>query len=401
MKMPDNIYEPEEDSQLMLNVANSEIKRYNLKFFEGKKICEVGVGSGYVLTSIAKRNPDNIFVGTDINSEAVEWTRDIFRRLKIKATIYEKDLLEDVRGKFDILIFNTPYLPLEKNEKFENLTIKDRAIYGGKNGYETIERFIEQINDSLEDNGFVLMLVSTHSKIDIINEILKKNLFKFRIVKEREAGMFETLMVYKIEKTEVLKKISKKVKNLKYFASGKHSITYTAISKKSTVLVKVGKPKDIEIESYYLKKLKDLDFVPKIFSKDPEFVIREFITGDLIEEFLKNANKSDIIFVLNKILEITYELDSRNINKLEMTNPYKHIFVKRNEKKELEVKMIDYERCIFTQKPKNTTQIFQYFRRHSQLLAQKGIILSNQKMFDISKTIKKQKIKVVLDDILE
>ena len=48
-------------------------------------------------------------------------------------------------------------------------------------------------------------------------------------------------------------------------------------------------------------------------------------------------------------------LDKLKINKLEFTRPVKHVFIK-NEK----ITMIDFEKCYFTDSPKNVTQFCQF-----------------------------------------
>ena len=145
----------------------------------------------------------------------------------------------------------------------------------------------------------------------------------------------------------------------------------------------------IEDEKLYLEKLQGEKFVPKYYFSGNGFVVREKITGELIGDFLERAQKKEIMGVINKILEITFRMDFLGINKKEMTNPYKHIYV-IHKKDDYEVKMIDYERCLFTEKPKNTTQFLQYLKRQSKLLEKKGIVLNDDKIFEISTIYKKK-----------
>jgi len=147
--------------------------------------------------------------------------------------------------------------------------------------------------------------------------------------------------------------------------------------------------KDISIEKMYLEKLQGEKFVPKFYFSGNGYVVREKVDGELIGDFLNRAKKREIEIVLNKILEVTLRMDELGINKKEMTNPYKHIYVV-NKNNDFHIKMIDYERCIFTEKPKNTTQFLQYIRKNIELLKSKKIVLSEEKIFLISKEIKKR-----------
>jgi len=294
-------------------------------------------------------------------------------------------------------------LPCEDGETLEDLEIKDRAIYGGKKGYEVIEKFLYQINDKLEDNGFVLMLFSSLSHKKYIEDILDNNFFEYELVAKRNE-FFEELYIFKIFKSEVLKRINKisdrNLNNLKYFSKGKHSVILDGVVNGiDDVIIKVGDFKDLQIESIYLKQLQSYGFVPKIYFVDDknEFIIMEKLAGQTIKEFLEVENdREKIIKVLDEILRICQKLDELQLNKFELTNPYKHIFVDDD----LNVKFIDFERTIKSLNPKNTRQILQYFRRNQSLLLEKGIELDSEKIMEIAKRLKKGSVEFGIEELI-
>lgn len=393
-KIYEKIYEPAEDSELLLKNILIEIQKLNKKNIN---ICEVGVGSGFVISNIAKTFPDNNFYGTDINPDAIKFTKKEFEKIRTRITLKETNLLNSINSKFDLIFFNTPYLPCEEGEKFEDLTLKDKAIYGGKHGYEVIEEFIYQIYDKLNNDGFVLMLFSSQSNLEYIKDILKLNFYDFEIIGKKTI-FFEDLYVLKIKFSDILRRISlKEVKNVKYLAKGKHSMILEGIYKDKKCIVKIGEYKDIQIENLFLEKLQDEDFIPKLYTYENEFTIREKIEGKTIKEFLESTkSKIHTIKVLDKCLSATQRLDELGINKFEMTNPYKHIYID----KELNVKFIDFERCIYTNKAKNTTQFFQYIRRHKLRLKELDINIDEEKILNMSKEYKNIKFKFKIKDIL-
>ena len=157
-----DFYEPCEDSELLLRNAINVIEKMQNK--ENLKICEVGVGSGYVISNIAKKfKKKHEYFGCDINVEAIVSTLSMFKEIKQKINFKECDLLESFDEEFDLILFNTPYLPLEEGEKYEDLNLIDKAIYGGKNGYEIIEKFILQVGKNLQFNSKVVMVFSSLS----------------------------------------------------------------------------------------------------------------------------------------------------------------------------------------------------------------------------------------------
>jgi len=175
MKLP--VYQPAEDSYFLSEVLKKEIHNKN------SKILEIGVGSGIQLETLHKLKIKNI-QGVDINNDAIYLCREKgFNVLK-------SNLFEKVKGKFDIIIFNPPYLPESKFDKFPDTS-------GGKRGDETIIEFLKQAKSHLEKNGFILLLISSLTpKINF-----EKYDYKSKLL-ERKKLFQEELYVWKLIKKE-------------------------------------------------------------------------------------------------------------------------------------------------------------------------------------------------------
>ncbi|MCA9496167.1 MAG: methyltransferase domain-containing protein [Nanoarchaeota archaeon] len=396
-----DVYEAEDDSKLLLDCV--------LKDFSDivdADVCEVGVGSGFVIFNFAKEclkkgNYNNYF-GCDINLDAINSTLDKFEKIEGKFNLDLRqgnllDVFAKDKKKFDLIFFNTPYLPCEDGENYDDLSLKDKAIYGGKKGYEIIVEFILQIDLYLKDFGVVLILVSSLSNLDYIKEVLMKNSFSFEIV-SKQGQFFEELFVLRIWKSHVFKLLEKKeVKNLVYFAHGKHSIVLSGMYKGKRVVVKHASKKYIGRELLYFDKLDGEDFLPKIYFRGEDYIVMEKFEGKRIDKFLLEAGVDDTLKVLKLILDICFRLDKLGINKTEMCNPYKHIFVEED----LKIKMIDYERCLFGDFPKNATQFLQYLKKNTSLLRKKGIELDYEKIHEMGKRYSKNREVFDLKEIIK
>jgi putative serine/threonine protein kinase len=393
VKMHESIYEVEEDSKLLLNSFVND----NPIIIENKKICEMGIGSGFILERISKKYKNNSFYGFDINPYAVEESKKKIENLSGETS----DLFEKSKTSYDYILFNTPYLPLEKGENYERLNLKEKAIYGGKKGYEIIEKFILQLNDNLENQGFSYMLFSSLSDKKKIEEILNILEFEWELISEKEVGMFEILYVFKIKKSEILKKLtSLKIKNIKYLAMGKHSKVLEGKKNNREIVVKISKEEYVHREVFFNEKLEKLSFVNPITYHDKNFFIREKINGIILDDVFDKFNKKEIVKIFFNIIEACIKLDELGINKFEMTNPYKHVFIQEN----LEIKMIDFERCTFNKNPKNTRQFLSYVRRNIENFKKIGIAIKEKNLSLISQKIKKNnviddKIKVSIKEI--
>ena len=151
----DNVYVPAEDSYLLAD--NLEIKK-------GQSVLEIGTGSG-IVAMYASRLTDDITV-TDINFDACELARKNFAENGIEnIEILWGNLFEVVENrKFDVILFNTPYLPTEDDEVLEN-TI-NYAFDGGLNGRKVIDLFLNEVGNHLNDGGIVQMIQSSLSGND-------------------------------------------------------------------------------------------------------------------------------------------------------------------------------------------------------------------------------------------
>ena len=148
----DNVYIPAEDSYLL--AENLEIKK-------GQSVLEIGTGSG-IVAMYASKLTDKITV-TDINFDACELARRNFEENNIEnIEILFGNLFEPVKNrKFDVILFNTPYLPTEDDEVIDD-TI-NYAFDGGLNGRKVIDLFLNEVKNHLNDGGIVQLIQSSLS----------------------------------------------------------------------------------------------------------------------------------------------------------------------------------------------------------------------------------------------
>ena len=171
-------YQPAEDSYLLRDVV--------LKKSRNKKVLDMGAGSG-ILSVAAFEGGAKEVVSADIDEEALQE----LKRKKLKAI--KSDLFSNIRGKFELIIFNPPYLPLDKEEDGESR----RATTGGKRGDEIILRFMKRACGHLEKKGIILLLLSSLTPRKRINSLLEKKDLSYKIMASKNL-FFEKLEVWEI-----------------------------------------------------------------------------------------------------------------------------------------------------------------------------------------------------------
>ena len=183
------LYDPREDSFLLA--------KYIRKYSKGK-VLDVGAGTG-ILAEIALKNTNDV-LAIDINEEAVEFCR------KKGINAIKSDLFEKIKDKFDLIIFNPPYLPRDDDEDEEIRLITT----GGEKGYEVIERFLKEARDHLNKNGIILIVFSTLT--GDVESLIKKYRYKYELLEEKPL-FFEKLKVLKLKLIwvwEIYRKIIKR-----------------------------------------------------------------------------------------------------------------------------------------------------------------------------------------------
>ncbi len=170
------IYEPREDSFLLASLFSDFI-------FENTKVLDVGCGSGFL--SVQAKNLGADVVSIDINPESVDYCKSL------GLNVLYSDLFENVKDKFDVIVFNPPYLPEDEDEDEESKLITT----GGEEGFEVLVRFLKDARFFLKSNGVILVVVSTLT--GDAESFFKKHEYKFELLKSEEY-FFEKLLVYKL-----------------------------------------------------------------------------------------------------------------------------------------------------------------------------------------------------------
>ncbi|KAF2177923.1 methyltransferase [Zopfia rhizophila CBS 207.26] len=217
----DHVYEPAEDSFLLLDTLSSPSETAFLhsrfkqtSFQEGSNetcnsssplVLEIGVGSGVVLAFVAA-NASNIFgrsdvltLGTDINSFAC---KDASRTVQTATDehcptpffdIINGDLASSIRSScIDIFLFNPPYVPAElpdlsRHDNYNTLpmgqtsTSFEQDSYllalsyaGGADGMEVTNRMLEQIPQILHPvRGVGYLLLCAQNKPEEVKQHIR------------------------------------------------------------------------------------------------------------------------------------------------------------------------------------------------------------------------------------
>lgn len=207
----DTVYEPSEDSFLLLDCLENEQQYLASRFqHEMALVCELGPGSGIVTTFMMQNGiparDSSVYLAVDISPWALEATGDTVKRNECSGTYLDPvqcDLASCLKPQqVDLLVFNPPYVPAESVPETprtvdDHATWLDMALLGGEDGMEITEKLLQQLDTVMSRKGvaYILFCARNHPE-EVANRMRTEHNWDVELVIHRKAG-WEVLSVYR------------------------------------------------------------------------------------------------------------------------------------------------------------------------------------------------------------
>lgn len=93
----------------------------NLRGVEAPRVLDVGTGSGAIALAVADEHPAARVVAVDRSEAALALARENLERsgLGARVELFRGDLLDGIRGTFDLVVSNPPYVPASEYETLQ------------------------------------------------------------------------------------------------------------------------------------------------------------------------------------------------------------------------------------------------------------------------------------------
>ncbi len=168
---------------------------YAKKYFSNKiNILDIGTGSGAIAISLKKHLDSNV-TASDVSAKALEIAKENAINNNAKITFIKSDIFENIKGKFDIIISNPPYIAYD--EEIEDIVKNNEphiALYAKDNGLYFYKKIINQAKKYLNKKSilaFEIGMTQGHSLKEYASIYFKDSkIFVEKDLTERERYLF-------------------------------------------------------------------------------------------------------------------------------------------------------------------------------------------------------------------
>ncbi len=172
----DNVLIPRPDTEIIVEQVLDIYKKKNKINF-----LEIGVGSGCILLSILKERKDFSATGIDISNHAIKICNTNAYKLGVKnrVKLFKSDIDKFIKGKYDLIISNPPYIKKLDLKYLEKDVINFEpklALDGGLNGTSEIRKVIKKSSELIKKGGKLVLEIANNQKKEV-KQLLRNNSF--------------------------------------------------------------------------------------------------------------------------------------------------------------------------------------------------------------------------------
>lgn len=172
-KVNENVLIPRQDTEILVEEAVNRLK-------PSMRVLDMCTGSGCIAVSLKRLARDIEVTAADISSKALAVAIENAEINSADIEFIQSDLFENVRGKFDIIVSNPPYIPSETVDLLMEEVREHEprlALDGMSDGLYFYRLIVRESTRFLEDKGF-LMLEIGHDQREAVINIMKEAGFK-------------------------------------------------------------------------------------------------------------------------------------------------------------------------------------------------------------------------------
>lgn len=191
--------EPRDDTETLIDLVLPVMKTIAAPHF-----LDMGTGSGIIAVTLLKHQPKATAFAVDISEDALNTATQnaALHDVQDRFTPLLSDWFDKVKGTFDLIISNPPYIPhsdLAYLQKEVRAFDPPRALDGGEDGLDFYRKLASQAGAFLNKNGFVAVEIGIGQKTDV-TKLFAANSFHLH-ESRKDLGNIERALLFSFQPT--------------------------------------------------------------------------------------------------------------------------------------------------------------------------------------------------------
>ena len=174
----ENVLIPQPDTEILVE----EAIKYANQIKENVEILDMCTGSGCIGVALAKHVKNAKVTLVDISTKALEVAKKNAKEneVKEKVNFIQSDMFENIKGKFDVIVSNPPYIKTKVINELD-LQVQNEphlALDGGEDGLKFYEILINEAPKYLKENGKIFLEIGYDQKKEVEELARNSKLYK-------------------------------------------------------------------------------------------------------------------------------------------------------------------------------------------------------------------------------
>ena len=176
----ENVLDPRADTETLIDFVIEK---------PVKSVLELGTGSGAIAVTLACEWKEVHVTAVDISEDALSLAKINAEKFNVQNKVHflKSDWFETVRGSFDLIISNPPYIGLVEQDEIATEVIKydpEIALFAGRDGLEAYKRIIPNLAKFLNPGGLVVLETGASQSNQVKNMMNAVGFIDAKIVKD-------------------------------------------------------------------------------------------------------------------------------------------------------------------------------------------------------------------------
>lgn len=158
-----------------------------LKVAKNKEVLDLCTGSGCIIVSLAKLGHPKKSVAVDISEGALAIAKKNAADNHVEVEFILSDLYSHVRGEFDIIVSNPPYIPTSEISVLMD-EVKDYepriALDGKSDGLYFYQSIIKGLKHHLKQGGFIFFEIGYNQGKAVCELLAEEGITDIRVIKD-------------------------------------------------------------------------------------------------------------------------------------------------------------------------------------------------------------------------